>query len=91
MYIYMCGESLYVAMLVSDTIMLHLISDSLYLFVVATIGFIGAPYYVNESSGTATLTIGLINGIIDVSVSLNVQLQDGSAVGMAIVTLDLDY
>ena len=68
--------------------MLHLISASLYLFVVATIGFIGAPYYVNESSGTATLFIGLIVGIIDVSVSLNVQLQDGSAIGMSIVTLD---
>lgn len=52
----------------------------------ATIGFIGAPYYVNESSGTATLTIGLIEGAIDVSVSLKVQLQDGSAIGMSIVT-----
>ena len=49
----------------------------------ATIGFIDVPYYVNESSGTATLTIGLIEGTIDVSVSLNVQLQDGSAVGMS--------
>ena len=75
---------------VSDTILLHLISASLYLFVVATIGFIGA-HYVNESSGTETLTIGLIEGTIDVSLSLNVQLQDGSAVGMSIVTLDLDY
>ena len=69
--------------------MLHFISASLYLFVVATIGFIGAPYYVNESTGTATLTIGLIVGIIDVSVSLNIQLQDGSAVGMSILILDL--
>ena len=59
------------------------ICASLYLFIVATIGFIDAPYYVNETAGIATLTIGVINGTIDVSVSLNVQLQDGSAVGMS--------
>ena len=75
----------------SLTPLLHLVSALLYLYVVATIGFIGAPYYVKESSGTATLTIGLIECTIGVSVSLNVQLQDVSAVGMSIVTLDLHY
>ena len=48
----------------------------------ATIGFIGAPYSVYENAGTAVLTIGVISGVLDVNVYLNVQLQEGSAVGM---------
>ena len=63
---------------------------TIFVAVAATIGFIGAPYYVNESTGTATLTIGVINGSIHESLSLSIQLQDGSAVGMSVTNLDID-
>lgn len=52
---------------------------------VAVIGFIGTPYSVSENDSTATLTVGVINGSLDVSVSLSIQLQDISTIGTYIL------
>ena len=82
------GTYVYVVSLLLSVFVSIIMHHLFFCVVVATIGFIGAPYYVNETAGTATLTIGVINGSVDVSISLNVQLQGGSAVGMSIVILD---
>ena len=56
-------------------------TSALHFFLVVTVGFIGAPYFVIESDGMASLTIGLIQGQLAVPVTLNVQLVNGSAQG----------
>ena len=56
-------------------------TSALHFYLVVTVGFIGAPYFVIESDGMASLTIGLIQGQLAVPVTLNVQLVNGSAQG----------
>lgn len=43
------------------------------------IGFINAPYEVNENDGEALIRVGLINGNLQREVSIQLSLSDGIA------------
>ena len=45
------------------------------------IGFIGAPYEVNETDGFANVTVGVVSGQLMREVVVELSFSDGTAVG----------
>ena len=44
-------------------------------------GFIDAPYQVNENDGLANVTFGVINGVLRSEFEVRLSLEDGTALG----------